>query len=125
MMKEPNPDDTPQQRAFRAFAALVAGDDAAIDLALAALLIASSEYPDLNFAHYMDQLDALALRVRSVLGLPAPGILPQLPPEIDALDVITAINEILFEQEHFHGNVEDYYNPADSFLNAVLERHSG
>src|SRR2546429_6052606 len=125
MMKEPNPDHTPQQRAFRAFEALVARNDAAIDLALAALLIASSEYPDLNFAHCLAQLDALALRVRGLLGLPAPGILPQLPLEIDPRDAITAINQVLFEQEHFHGNLEDYYNPANSFLNTVLERHTG
>src|SRR2546422_9459365 len=93
MMKEPNPDHTPQQRAFRAFKALVARDDAAIDLALAALLIASSEYPYLNFAHCLAQLDALALRVRGLLGLPAPGILPQLPFEIDPRDAIMAINQ--------------------------------
>ena len=85
-MKESNPNDTPQQRAFRAFEALVAGDDAAIDLALAALLIACSEYPDLNFAQCIAQLDSLALRVRSLLGLPAPYILPQLPPETDVLE---------------------------------------
>jgi len=124
-MKESNPNDTPQQRAFRAFEALVAGDDAAIDLALAALLIASSEYPDLNFAQCIAQLDSLALRVRSLLGLPAPDILPQLPPETDVLEVITAISQVLFEQEDFHGNTEDYYNPANSFLNALLERHTG
>jgi len=124
-MKESNPNDTPQQRAFRAFEALVAGDDAAIDLALAALLIACSEYPDLNFAQCIAQLDSLALRVRSLLGLPAPDILPQLPPETDVLEVITAINQVLFEQEDFHGNTEDYYNPANSFLNALLERHTG
>jgi len=124
-MKESNPNDTPQQRAFRAFEALVAGDDAAIDLALAALLIASGEYPDLNFAQCIAQLDSLALRVRSLLGLPAPDILPQLPPETDVLEVITAINQVLFEQEGFHGNAEDYYNPANSFLNAILERHTG
>src|SRR5579859_5328964 len=125
MMAEIFPNDTPQQRALRAFEALVAGEDAAIDLALAALLIASSEYPELNFGHYLAQLDALARRVRELLVLPRPDILPRLPPETDLLDVIAAINKVLFEQEHFHGNAEDYYNPSNSFLNAVLERHTG
>src|SRR5437588_12860845 len=124
-MKESNPNDTPQQRAFRAFEALVAGDDAAIDLALAALLIASSEYPDLNFAQCIAQLDSLAERVRSLLGLPAPDILPQLPSETDALEVITAINQFLFEQEDCHGNKGDYYNTAIRFINALLELHTG
>ncbi len=126
-MTESFPNDTPQQRAFRAFKALVAGEDASIDLSLAALLIACTEYPDLNIAYYMAQLDALALRVRSLLDLPAPASANSPPPSIEnhLLNVIAAMNEVLFQQEHFHGNTEDYYNPANSFLNDVLERHTG
>ncbi len=126
-MTESFPNDTPQQRAFRAFEALVSGGDASIDLSLAALLIACTEYPDLNIAHYMAQLDALALRVRSLLDMPAPDSADSPPPssENHLLDVIVAMNEVLFQQEHFHGNTEDYYNPANSFLNEVLERHTG
>ncbi len=115
--------DTPQQRARKAFEALIAGDDAAIDLAQAALLIASEEYPDLNIAHYMARLDYLAQQVRGVLGLPATQaeILAHIPPE----RVLETMNHVLFEQEHFHGNTVDYYNPCNSFLNDVLERHTG
>src|SRR5205807_2278367 len=92
---------------------------------LAALLIASAEYPDLNTAQVLAQLDLLARRVRELLGLPEPAILTQLPPETGMLDVIAALNQVLFEQEHFHGNADDYYNPSNSFLNDVLERHTG
>jgi regulator of sirC expression with transglutaminase-like and TPR domain len=121
-MTASNPNDKSQQRALRAFAALVTGEDAAIDLALAALLIARTTYPDLNIAYYMAELDSLAQRVRTLLDLPEAS---ELPPETDLLTVIIAINNVLFEQEHFYGNMQDYYNPDNSFLNRVLERHTG
>ena len=114
-MPEESPRDTPQQSARQAFEAIIAGDD--IDLAQAALLIANEEYPDLNIAHYIATLDHLAQQVRGVLG----NIPVQPPPE----RVLAAMNQVLFEQEHFHGNTTDYYNPCNSFLNDVLERHTG
>ncbi|HCF86738.1 MAG TPA: hypothetical protein DEV72_16250 [Ktedonobacter sp.] len=125
MMTEAFPNDTPQQRAFKAFESLVTGEDAAIDLSLAALLIANLEYPDLDSAHYMAQLDALADRVCVLLDLPASPVLQELPLHFDLHAVIAAMNTVLFEQEHFHGNAEDYYNPSNSYLNDVLERHTG
>jgi regulator of sirC expression with transglutaminase-like and TPR domain len=124
-MAESFPQDTAEQRAYRAFEALIARDDAAIDLAQAALLIACIEYPDLDMAYYLAQLDALARRVRAELALPGPDVLPELLREIEPLAVINALNEVLFRQERFRGNQEDYYNPANSFLNKVLEEHTG
>jgi regulator of sirC expression with transglutaminase-like and TPR domain len=117
--------ETSQQRTYRAFETLIAGDDRAIDLAQAALLIASIEYPDLDPTPYMDQLDALANRIRAILALPSPQQLPQLPEETDFLDVLDAINRVLFEEENFRGNKEDYYNPNNSFFNKVLEERMG
>ena len=124
-MAETFPNDTPQQRAFREFAAMVVGEDSAINLALAALLIAKLQYPDLDIAHYMAQLDSLADRVRDLLRLPGTGASSPIAQGEDLLAVIVAINTILFEQDHFHGDTEDYYNPSNSFLNDVLERHTG
>ena len=124
-MTEAFPNDTPQQRAFRAFETLVAGEDMAIDLSLAALLIANLEYSELDIAHYMAQLDSLAERVRALLGLTGAGTLEKLPVNMDVSAVIAAMNTVLFGQEHFHGNTQDYYNSSNSFLNEVLERHTG
>src|SRR5947209_5218030 len=124
-MAEPFPQDTTEQSAYRAFEALLAAEDTAIDLTQAALLIACIEYPDLDMAHYTAQLAELARRVRTLLALPDPDVLPQLPSEIEPLAVIHALNDVLFEQEQFHGNRTDYYNPANSFLNKVLEEHTG
>jgi regulator of sirC expression with transglutaminase-like and TPR domain len=117
--------DTAQQRTYRAFEALITGEDAAIDLAQASLLIASIAYPSLDSAYYLAQLDALARRVRAALALPNPDLLPQLPDDSDPLSVIEAINRVLFEEEHFRGNEDDYHNPENSFLNIVLEQHTG
>ncbi len=116
-----------QQRAYRAFKALTMGDDAAIDLAQAALLIAMIEQPDLDMSFYLDQLDAFARRVRFVLAFPAPPeeTTPTLPEGIEPLRVLEVMNVILFEQEHFRGNLHDYYNPSNSFLNRVLESRTG
>src|SRR5579875_2114432 len=98
--------DTAQQRIYRAFATLVANDDAAIDLLQGALLIASTAYPDLDMNQSMAQLDALARRVREMLALPEPPELhdphtyayPQLPSEMDPAIVLQAMNQVLFQE---------------------------
>ena len=126
-MPEESQNDTPQHRARRAFEKLITGQDTVIDLAMAALLIAAEEYPDLNIGHYITQLDLLARRVLEVTGLPDADfkLSGETPQKVDALDVIHAMNKVLFEQERYHGNHADYYNPGNSFLNEVLERHEG
>lgn len=124
-MTDPYAKNTAQQRTYRAFAALLAGDDEAIDLVQAALLIASTQYPDLDMAYYTAQLDSLAQRVRTALALPAPNLQPALPEGIEILRVIEAMNKILFEEEQFRGNRDDYHNPNNSLLNKVLEEHAG
>src|SRR5205085_9975519 len=48
---------------------------------------------------------------------------PSAKPEL--LDVLVAINSVLFDQQHFRGAQKDYYNPCNSFLNDVLDRHTG
>ncbi len=49
-------------------------------------------------------------------------MLPDLP---DTIQVIAAINYVLFVEEEFRGNDGDYYDPRNSFLNDVLERKLG
>jgi regulator of sirC expression with transglutaminase-like and TPR domain len=38
---------------------------------------------------------------------------------------VRALNGLLFEEEGFRGNLEDYYDPRNSFLNDVLDRRTG
>ncbi|MFB3815015.1 MAG: SirB1 family protein [Terriglobales bacterium] len=89
-------------------------DDERIDLARAALSIAQTEYPDLNIPAYLRRIDELGARVRahiSELGEPT--------------QTIPAMNEVLFAEENFRGNHDDYYDPRNSFLNDVLDRKLG
>jgi regulator of sirC expression with transglutaminase-like and TPR domain len=89
-------------------------EDERIDLARAALAIARTEYPQLDPDSYLARLQALAQRVRVRLPRnPAPA------------ETIAALNGVLFKEEQFRGNVADYYDPRNSFLNEVLDRKLG
>ena len=94
------------------FAALVAGDEFALDAAC--LEIARDEYPDLDAAACLAQLDATAAVIRSRLAADA---FPE--------QRIAALNHRLFTEEGFRGNADDYYDPRNSYLNEVLARRTG
>jgi regulator of sirC expression with transglutaminase-like and TPR domain len=99
-----------------AFAALVGQrvEDERIPLDRAALTIARTEYPELNFDLYLRRLEELARRVKA-----------RLPRVADPGETIAALNQVLFGEEGFRGNRENYYDPRNSFLNDVLERKLG
>ena len=94
------------------FGRLVEGPDASVDLAEASLLIASGEYPDLDVSRYLARLDEMGRAVRDRLARGAGG-------------GIESLNAYLFGEVGFRGNVEDYYDPRNSFLNDVMDRHVG
>ena len=98
----------PQDR----FSRLVSGSDEAVDLALASLLVAAQEYPGLEVERYLDRLDAMGREARARIGR-GPGT------------AVEALNAYLFEQQGFHGNLDDYYDPRNSFLNDVIDRRTG
>lgn len=85
-----------------------------IRLAEAALLIATSEYPDLDAPRYLRRLDAMADTIAVRVG-----------GETDPFRIIAHINQFLFQEEGFFGNTQEYYDPRNSFLNDVLDRKSG
>jgi len=88
-----------------------------IDLEHAAFLLARVGYPDLDIAPFQKELEGLAARIRERLPLP--------PPNPSGRPIVEAINQVLFVEEGFHGNVEDYYDPDNSYLNRVIERRTG
>src|SRR5262245_30005806 len=97
--------------ARRRFAALAERAQGEFRLAEGALLIAQEEYPGLDVAGYLRRLDTMAQAVSSDLGL-----------EIDPQRIVVQLNTYLFDQQGFRGNVQDYYDARNSFLNDVLER---
>lgn len=99
----------------QAFAALVGrAEDERIDLLRAALLIARAEYPELKIEPYVAHVESLARRVCM-----------QVPDFGDPNETIAALNRVLFEEEGFRGNREEYYDPRNSFLNDVIDRKLG
>ena len=98
----------------KAFAALLALPDDAIDLGHASLLIAREEYPDLDVGRYLARLDELAEEVRR-----------RMTGREGAASQIAHLNHLLFEEMGFRGNREEYDDPRNSFLNDVLDRRTG
>ena len=89
------------------------GDDE-LPLLDTALLIARDEYPDLDAAGITAQVDTYAEALR-----------PRLAGDIDLPARLTAINRYLFEEVGFAGNVDQYDDPRNSYLNQVVDRKLG
>ena len=85
-----------------------------VPLDIAALELASIEFPGLDFEASFFRLDNVAAQVSSQLSANASG-----------LDFIKAMRELLFDVLQFRGNREDYYDPRNSCLNSVLMRRLG
>jgi regulator of sirC expression with transglutaminase-like and TPR domain len=97
-----------------AWTALAEADDEQVPLLGCALLIARDEYPDLDVAACLAQVEAHAASLR---------------PVVDALDdaplKMQVINRRLFEELGYAGNHDEYYDPRNSYLNMVLNRRLG
>ncbi len=110
---------TPQE-ARRRFSQLVRRPDEEINLAEAALLIAAGQGGDAHTELSLAQLSAMADRVQMLLRFE--GIT-----EADAMpaETVAIINRVLFHEEGFTGNREDYYDIENSYLDRVLARRTG
>lgn len=95
-------------------ALLLREKESTIDLARAALILAQDEYPALNPKPYLDQITSFATRVTERIAVGR-----------DPIATVAALNGVLFEEEDFKGNSEEYYDPRNSFLNEVLDRRLG
>ena len=88
-------------------------EDDKIDLVRAALVVAQTEYPDLDTESYATRVEEIARRVASLVPEPQPR------------PALAALNRVLFEEVKLRGNRSDYYDPRNSFLNDVLDRELG
>ena len=101
----------PQTDPFFSFANL---DSNEVELATGALLIAQSEYRELNIENYLSQLDEMADAVRERIQ---EATLPE--------QHITELNRYLFQEKGFTGNTDNYYALGNNFLNFVLDKRTG
>jgi regulator of sirC expression with transglutaminase-like and TPR domain len=95
------------------FSHLVTRPESELDLARAVLLIAEPEYPGLDVASYVEELDRLGSGATDRIAAA-----PARPP-------LASVIRYLYEELGFHGNVEDYYDPRNSFFNEVIDRRTG
>ncbi|MCM2316786.1 MAG: transglutaminase-like domain-containing protein [Thermoanaerobaculia bacterium] len=102
---------TEARRRFEEFAARDLGP---ADVAEGALLIALEEYPQLDVEATLERIDSFAERVIERSRRDEPAIFR-----------LGHVHAILFDQEGFVGNVGDYYDERNSFLNEVVERKVG
>ena len=95
------------------FASLVQSD---ADFALfeAAVSLAQDEYPDLDIQSVLDDVDQLLSRVRR-----------RLPADAGPLQKLRVLNQFFFKDLGFGGNVNNYYDPENSYLNALLRTRRG
>lgn len=100
--------------ARRRFAEFARGEIDHSNLAKGALLIALEEYSNLDVDARIAELDAIAekVRARSVSGEPA-------------IFTLGHLQSVLFDDLHFLGDGDTYYDVRNSYLNEVLEHRLG
>jgi regulator of sirC expression with transglutaminase-like and TPR domain len=99
--------------ALEYFASLVHSDDH-FPLLEAAASLAQDEYPELDVQQVLGDVDQLLARLKR-----------RLPADAAPLARLRALNQFFFHDLNFGGNVNDYYDPDNSYLNAVLRTRRG
>ncbi len=84
------------------------------ELESGAILLARTINPGLDVGACCTELDRIAQRCRELIAEPA-----------SPREQCRVINRVLFHEWSFHGNVEHYTDPQNSFLDQVLERRKG
>jgi regulator of sirC expression with transglutaminase-like and TPR domain len=95
------------------FASLVESDEH-FPLLEAAAAVAQDEYPELDVQRVLGEVDQLLARLKRRLASDAP-----------ALQRLRALNQFFFRDLSFGGNLNDYYDPDNSYLHAVLRTRRG
>ena len=99
--------------ALEYFATLVA-DDASLSLVEAAAAIAQDDYPKLDTQAVLAAIDALAHKIKQ-----------RIPPDAVPVQRLRWLNRFFFQELGFGGNVNNYYDPGNSYLHSVLETRRG
>ena len=95
------------------FASLVQSDEQ-FPLLEAAASLAQDEYPELDIQQVLGDVDQLLARVKR-----------RVPADAPPLQRLRTLNQFFFRERSFGGNVNDYYDADNSYLNAVLRTRRG
>jgi regulator of sirC expression with transglutaminase-like and TPR domain len=85
-----------------------------LDLVEASLVISVEENPRVDIDHYLEQVSLWSGAVRG-----------RLEGSTEIERIVETINRLLFDEEGFHGEDDDYYDPRSALLNEALDRHAG
>jgi regulator of sirC expression with transglutaminase-like and TPR domain len=96
------------------FAEMVARNENDLELDRATLLIAAEEYPCLDLENYLVRIDELAELTGS-----------RDDRRSDPASRVARLSDSLFGELGFRGNVENYFDARNSFLNDVIDRRVG
>ncbi|MDA0270236.1 MAG: tetratricopeptide repeat protein [Chloroflexi bacterium] len=99
------------------FRVAVSGPAGEIPLARAALLIAQSEYPDLDVDAHERRLQDMAETLSQQLARSAGSEHPR--------HVVQAVTQLFFRELGFRGNTDHYDDPRNLYLNWVLSERRG
>jgi regulator of sirC expression with transglutaminase-like and TPR domain len=88
--------------------------DADFPLLEAAICLAQDEYPDLDVQQVLGDVDQLLARVKR-----------RVVPDATPLHRLRVLNQFFFHDLNFGGNVNDYYDPDNSYLNVILRTRRG
>ena len=91
------------------FASLVQSD-AEFPLLEAAISIGQDEYPDLDVQQVLGEVDQLLARLKR-----------RVPADAMPLQKLRALNQFFFRDLSFRGNVNNYYDPDNSYVSVVLK----
>jgi regulator of sirC expression with transglutaminase-like and TPR domain len=95
------------------FASLVADDDG-LSLLEAAITVAQDDYPQLDPQGVLMRIDVLGERLKR-----------RIPADAVAVHRLRLLNRYFFHELGFGGNVNDYYDPRNSYLHEVLDTRRG
>ncbi len=95
------------------FSSLVQSDEQ-FPLLEAAICLAQDEYPDLDVQQVLGDVDQLLARLKR-----------RLPSDAPALQRLRLLNQFFFRDLSFGGNLNDYYDPDNSYISAVLKTRRG
>ncbi len=99
--------------ALEYFATLVA-EDASLSLTEAAVAIAQDEFPQLDTQTVLAEIDTLAAKLKR-----------RIPPDAVPVQRLRWLNRFFFQDMGFAGNVNNYYDPRNSYLHTVLSTRRG
>jgi regulator of sirC expression with transglutaminase-like and TPR domain len=83
-----------------------------LDIAEVALVLARDEYPELDVEAYLAEIDGMAHEARRYV-------------KSDIGVSVVGLCRYLFHEMGFRGNVQNYYDPRNSYLNEVLDLRTG